>query len=308
MIKGNPSQLVEALTQSDLPGQSPKAGEEGPSQGKGRLVLRYGLVFLLLFMLLVPHNWLWDGLWPLLFGVPLLWTALRGDDVVFRAWATYAVAFVLFIVVRSMADVWGPGPFGEYVITADRLLAFGRVPTLELQRAYTPGSVAWWDWAALFVYMTHFVLTPLIGVVLWRTGSPRLRPFLLGLASLYLAAIVIHVAIPTMPPWVAAHQGLLPTIYRPVMDLLDGWSPGFYQYGLSVAGGNDVAAMPSIHQADAMMVTIASMGTRWASLGWLYSGLMGLSLVYLGEHYVIDLLVGAGMALGCWWLFARRAG
>jgi membrane-associated phospholipid phosphatase len=32
------------------------------------------------------------------------------------------------------------------------------------------------------------------------------------------------------------------------------------------------------------------------AIGWGYTALLGLALVYLGEHYVIDLIAGAGLA------------
>jgi membrane-associated phospholipid phosphatase len=33
-------------------------------------------------------------------------------------------------------------------------------------------------------------------------------------------------------------------------------------------------------------------------VGWSYAGLLGLALVYLGEHYAIDLIAGAALAEG----------
>jgi hypothetical protein len=78
----------------------------------------------------------------------------------------------------------------------------------------------------------------------------------------------------------------------------DGWGPLY-----SVLGGNPLAAMPSLHFATSMMAAqLLSEAGGPASvvgvLGWAYTGTLGFALVYLGEHYVIDLLAGAALTEG----------
>jgi membrane-associated phospholipid phosphatase len=65
------------------------------------------------------------------------------------------------------------------------------------------------------------------------------------------------------------------------------------------AYSNPVAAMPSLHAAIPMMLALFF----WTRVRWwlrvvlvVYVLAMGLTLVYAGEHYVIDVLVG--------WLYA----
>ena len=41
-------------------------------------------------------------------------------------------------------------------------------------------------------------------------------------------------------------------------------------------------------------------GRRWRLLAVVYATLMGLALVYLGEHYVIDVVVGTLIAAYGW--------
>ena len=79
------------------------------------------------------------------------------------------------------------------------------------------------------------------------------------------------------------------------------------QYGLNIAGHNPVAAMPSLHFAGALLVSVAAW--RWDWTGRLpsvvYTGLMGFALVYLGEHYVADLVIAA-LVVAVSWRLARR--
>jgi membrane-associated phospholipid phosphatase len=65
-----------------------------------------------------------------------------------------------------------------------------------------------------------------------------------------------------------------------------------------VFGGNPLAAMPSLHFATSLMAArlLSEVGPLAGALGWAYTGTLGVALVYLGEHYVVDLIAGAALA------------
>jgi membrane-associated phospholipid phosphatase len=70
---------------------------------------------------------------------------------------------------------------------------------------------------------------------------------------------------------------------------------------------NPTASLPSLHFAVTFALYLygRAHGRAGALLGGAYSVAMGLALVYLGEHYVVDLLFGGAVALGVWWAGAR---
>jgi membrane-associated phospholipid phosphatase len=66
--------------------------------------------------------------------------------------------------------------------------------------------------------------------------------------------------------------------------------------------GNPFAAMPSLHFGTSIMAArvLSLVGRRHAALGWAYALALGFGLVYLGEHYVVDLIAGLALAEAIW--------
>jgi hypothetical protein len=58
--------------------------------------------------------------------------------------------------------------------------------------------------------------------------------------------------------------------------------------------------MPSLHFATSVMAAhlLAETGPVAGTVGWAYAGTLGVALVYLGEHYVVDLAAGLALTEG----------
>jgi membrane-associated phospholipid phosphatase len=114
---------------------------------------------------------------------------------------------------------------------------------------------------------------------------------------------VAYWAIPTAPPWYAARHGRLQDArMRRVRRMMIEYGEQFWgeRWGdlYDVLGGNPLAAMPSLHFATSLMGAhlLTEVGPVAGAVGWSYALLLGLALVYLGEHYAADLLAGAALA------------
>ncbi len=156
--------------------------------------------------------------------------------------------------------------------------------------------------------------------MLWLRDRAHWLRFISRVIVLSFAGLVTYCVFPEAPPWMAARDGLT----GPVLRLsARGWiwlHAGNLNHTLANAqsdGTNPVAAMPSLHTAFAVLValTIATrIRSRWRWLLALYPVAMGFTLVYCGEHYVLDLVVGVGyalavhLALNRWEAEADRAG
>ncbi len=206
----------------------------------------------------------------------------------------------------------------EYPIIADRLIGFGELPSTRLQRAFArhdpDGRPRWrtldrvlvwahWSWFAV----PHGTLL----YVMLRDPKGFPRAAVLTYAVFDLGAS-FYWLVPTAPPWYAAgarEDGASSDAAisaRPQLEVRrmmvefgqDFWRDGWGSL-YSVFGGNPLAAMPSLHFATSVMAALllAEVGPVAGALGALYAGTLGFALVYLGEHYVVDLLAGAALTV-----------
>jgi membrane-associated phospholipid phosphatase len=271
--------------------------------------LRGGLKALLLlfalFMVLLPRNRISPLAYPLLFGVPLVYAASRRDtERAFLLWTTYAISFATFIVFRRLADDTGVPWFHSYVIQIDKVIGLGTVPTVALQHLwFRPSAPSILDAITIGFHLSYYLVPPAIGIVLWVAATQSVfERYLLAVAMTYLVGLVVHFILPTVPPWMAGNSGYTAPIARVLYVRVHSAWPSFYSFGNALAGGNDVAAMPSLHMATAFLVAcgLRRLGKIAGVIGAIYAMGMGFSLVYTGEHFVADLLGGILIAWLCW--------
>ncbi|MET0557473.1 MAG: phosphatase PAP2 family protein [Solirubrobacterales bacterium] len=185
----------------------------------------------------------------------------------------------------------------RYPIEADRLLGGGQLPNVRLQRALARlpfvGVVnrvlAWTHW--LWFIEPYLALT----LVLLRDHE-RFPRAARQMAAVFDVGCVVYFAVPTAPPWWSSEQGVTAEPVRRIMVEVgektwrSAW-PSMYE----ALGGNPWAAMPSLHFATSVQaaLSLSEAGRTEGALGWGYAGTLGFALVYLGEHYVTDLIAGA---------------
>jgi membrane-associated phospholipid phosphatase len=194
-------------------------------------------------------------------------------------WLPFLAVLFAYDLLRGYADrlfsahVWPQLRFDEVL--------FGTAPTVWLQqRLWDPKHIDWIDYAAWSVYLTHFFATLVIAACLWVAASPLFRRYM------------------------ASRDGHLAPTDRIVAFVSDDAPVNFFgslwEHGSRYA--NDVAAMPSLHAAYALLIALVFwrvVQPRWRPLLALYPLAMAFALVYTAEHYVSDVLVG--------WLYACLA-
>ncbi len=196
----------------------------------------------------------------------------------------------------------------RYPIVIDRLLGLGELPSVRLQRSLGrrgPDGVQ--DWHALdrVLVWAHwswfFVPHGTVAYTLFRHPANFKRAAAMTYAVFNIGASMYWL-VPTAPPWYAAsleasEEHEPPEVRRLMVEYgeffwRDGWGSLY-----SVFGGNPLAAMPSLHFATSVMAALllAEVGPLAGALGFGYTATLGFALVYLGEHYVVDLIAGAAL-------------
>jgi membrane-associated phospholipid phosphatase len=187
----------------------------------------------------------------------------------------------------------------RYPIAVDRVIGGGRLPNVRLQRmlAHLPrGGVV--DRFLTWVHWLWFIEPYLALVLILLRDNERFPRAARQMAAVFDLGCAAYFAVPTAPPWWSSEQGLTGEEVRRVMVEVgeETWGsawPSMYK----ALGGNPWAAMPSLHFATSLAaaLSLSEAGRVEGALGWGYAGTLGFALVYLGEHYVTDLIAGAAL-------------
>ncbi len=234
------------------------------------------------------------------------WRAIAG---LVLDWLPFIGVLVLYDLTRGLADSLGMPVHVSDLAALESALFGGTLPTIWLQDQLGPsgawgsaGDAAWWHVVVTAVYVSHFFVTPIIAAVLWLCNRRRWISFTAQVVGVALVGVTTYVLLPAAPPWYAANRGVIPDV-----DRLSGL--GWDVIGLDRAGAlldqgqakvNLVAAVPSLHTAYAVLVLLFFWPVLTRTLRALlacYPLLMGMILVYSGEHYVVDVLLGWGCAV-----------
>jgi membrane-associated phospholipid phosphatase len=279
----------------------------------GGLVAALGLAIWLFGLGLTPDRYL------LVLLVPAL--ILRRGRRYLLDFVPFAALLVIYAQSRGIAHLLRPHPFYLPQLDADKFLFGGTVPSESLQDWLWNGTQQWYDHAVLAMMRLHFIVPPLLAFALWVKRRALFYRFAATMIALSFAGALTFLLFPAAPPWAAGEKGLLPGLIRiphnPAPD--PSGAHGYHSISVSrLIDPNPYAAIPSLHAGYAFLcflfvVTIA-WKTRWRwwalGVGLLYPLAQSFAVVYTGNHYVVDLLLGyvfaAGALIGIWWLWRRR--
>lgn len=212
-------------------------------------------------------------------------------------WFPVALILVAYLALHELATPLTAGAHVQPQLGFDEFVFGGTAPTVRLQRAlWHPGDPRWYDYAAWLVYLSHFVVTVTVAVVLWVRAYPRFRQFRALFLTVTFAGFLTYVVYPAIPPWLASRRGDMPHTARIVRAM-------WFELGLSdvaaVFGEKSdyafpVGALPSLHAAwpFLLLVFFWPVASRWRVALVAYALAMALTLVYTADHFVFDVLLG----------------
>ena len=219
--------------------------------------------------------------------------------------APFMGALIVFDWMRGWADKINTSIHFLPQLDVDKWLFHGTVPTVWLQQHLWRGHVSWYDFVFLGLYLMHFLMPVIVSLVLWRWRPKFFWPFEWAIVGTTLAGIVTYAIYPAAPPWMAAQDNLLGGPFVRISGAV-AQAMGVHNFSAldNTVSPNNVAAVPSLHAAFPLIAAVfLVLAFGWRRAGWtmIYPLTMWLGVVYMGEHYVFDVILGVVYALvGCW--------
>lgn len=197
----------------------------------------------------------------------------------------------------------------DYPVRADRFMGFGELPGVRLQRRFArPPAIRGPEKLLVWAHWIWFTIphgTAAYVLLRRREQFPRAAALIY---ATFDVGVLFYWLVPTAPPWFAAQEkrmgcdaaGSEHQIHRMMLDYGNQYWGERWPHLYDALAGNPLAAMPSLHFATSVMAAhvLTDAGPVPGAIGWAYAGTLGFALVYLGEHYVVDLVAGLALAEG----------
>ncbi len=225
------------------------------------------------------------------------------DRISFLDFAPFLLMLYTYEVIRSV--ILAVGTNGVHItdlILWEQTLCAGIIPSVAMQQAWSTTAYTWLvDLIANGFYMTHFFSVILMGIVLWFNRKAHYWAFIVGLIVLSYSGFLTYVIFPAAPPWWASMNGYL---RGQTVDLSHSLLSSKHIFDTA----NPLGAIPSLHTAWPFYLFFYSLyvwGRKAMPVLILPIG-VAVSSIYLGHHYLVDILIGiayAAVVFGIikWW-------
>lgn len=296
------SQMKQRLSFGGLTNKVVKSYYKNPTV----FTLRATILLLVASIFVLKRNfWTPDTLFLVLLAVFVAFGQARAFIVRFLPLVALLLAYESF---RGVADDLNKNVHFFEMIHADRTMFNGALPTAVLQQWWWHGAVRWYDFYFYFLYTIHFVMPLLLALTVWKLQPKLYWTYMWALVGLSFAAFLTYIIFPAAPPWMANDLGYIEPIHRVSSDIWFAMGVENFSQVYAQFSPNPVAAVPSLHSAYPLLfVLFAAKLFSWRRTWWLmfYPISMWIGVVYLGEHYVIDAILGASYAVGAYFISLR---
>ena len=161
----------------------------------------------------------------------------------------------------------------------------------DVQTAFASSATTF---VSTMFYGMHVFLIMIAFVLFWFKDRAVYRGYTYSLLVTTYLALFTFIVLPTAPPWLA---GTAQNLLKPGIKML----PAAFQQVQAVllSGESDVvAAFPSLHAAYVTLFSIFmfKLGRKYGFASLPIAGGVYFSIIYLGQHYLVDLLGGVAYA------------
>ncbi|KAG0260348.1 Aureobasidin resistance protein Aur1 [Mortierella polycephala] len=271
----------------------------------------YDLQYLFLFVLFSFCYYIMDK--PVWFKLPIALGAVgllipKKTRAFMLPFLSIAAWLILFYCCRFIPAEWRPHIFTSVLPALENILYGGNISEL-LAVSTTPlkDLLAWMPYGVL-----HFALPFITSALIVYFGPPGTLPvFARTFGYMNLAGVLTQILFPCAPPWYETNYGS----FEPATYAMPG-SPGGLARVDDILGTNMYkstftasplvfGAFPSLHSACAWQLAfflVYIFGPRSIPFVVGYVFWVWWATMYLGHHYVVDLVGGAGYAVVAFWI------
>ncbi len=206
----------------------------------------------------------------------------------------FVAAILVYESFRGLAHQLNTHVNYSFAPHVDRLL-FGQLPTVTLQNWLWHGHARWFDYALYIPYMTFFIVPIGLALIVWKTRVQHYWEATTAYMTLLFMAFVTFFVFPAAPPWMASENGYIEHVHRISTDVWYGLGIRDFPSVYNHIAPNPVAAVPSLHAAFAVLFSILVFklyGKRWGALSLIYPLSNIFGIIYEGEHYAFDAILG----------------
>ncbi|MBO3802761.1 MAG: inositol phosphorylceramide synthase [Candidatus Brockarchaeota archaeon] len=253
-----------------------------------RLAHALGIVFSAIYLVLLIVFCLRFGVYPrleffvagfLIYAIHRKWSRRFMKD-----WAPFTTLFMAYEAMYGIADNVSAIVHVNELISAEFLM-FGAIPTLMLQQFYRNPI---FDYVGAFFYSLHFIAPTTFGFILWKRSPKDYWRYSIAFLLCSYGALMTFVMYPSAPPWFGLKASrILFQIDREI-------GVPVYSTIIDYVQPNPFAAFPSLHAAYPWLISIYAIKIKRVKALpiLLIPAGVWFSAVYLGEHYIVDLLGG----------------
>ncbi|MGB9740888.1 MAG: phosphatase PAP2 family protein [Candidatus Bathyarchaeia archaeon] len=205
-----------------------------------------------------------------------------------KDWFPFAALFLSYETLNRFVGSIPRAVHIEEPIMAD-LKLFGVVPTLSLQHLYRAPAL---DYLGVAFYSLHFIAPTIFAFVLWKYKSSEYSKYTLAFMVCTYSALITFLVYPVAPPWF----GVKAT--RIIFQVDNNLGVPIYKTVFDYIQPNLFAAFPSLHAAYPWLISLYTfkIWRKKALPILLFPTSIWFSAVYLGEHYVVDIIGGVAYA------------
>jgi membrane-associated phospholipid phosphatase len=201
-----------------------------------------------------------------------------------RDWIPFLALFLAYEAMYGIADTLSAMVHVDELINAEFTL-FGTIPTLVLQKIY---RAPLFDYIGAFFYSLHFFIPIVFGFLLWRYSSKNYWRYTVAFLLCSYSALITFMIYPSAPPWFGVKAS------RILFEIDKEMGIPIYSTIIDYVQPNPFAAFPSLHAAYAWLISLYAIKIKRIKALPILIIPIGIwfSAVYLGEHYIVDLLGG----------------